>query len=146
MNNHQLFVYGSLRQGFEHPAFQFISRYFTLVSHAKIKGLVYDLGEYPAAIPTSGEKYIIGELYAIKLADEFCYAIAQLDDYEGINPEEGESLYRRELTTVFTPNGTETAWVYWYNGSVEGQPLVESGDMLEYLRLKGRAGKQETLY
>lgn len=134
--NHQLFVYGSLRQGFNHPAHQFISRYFNLVSPASIKGLLYDLGEYPAAMPTTGDQFIKGELYAIKMADEFCYAIAQLDDYEGIVPEEGPALYRRELVTVYTDGGTTDAWVYWYNGSVEDQPLVESGDVLEYLKAK----------
>jgi gamma-glutamylcyclotransferase (GGCT)/AIG2-like uncharacterized protein YtfP len=135
--NHQLFVYGSLRQGFNHPAHQFISRYFNLISAATIKGALYDLGEYPAAIPTEGDGHIIGELYAIKMADEFCYAIAQLDDYEGIVPEENaQALYRRELVTVFADNGPVEAWVYWYNGSVDGHPRVESGDVLEYIKAK----------
>jgi gamma-glutamylcyclotransferase (GGCT)/AIG2-like uncharacterized protein YtfP len=132
--NFQLFVYGSLREGFEHPAFQYIGKYFHFVSHGKIKGQLFDLGEYPAAIPTQGEHYIIGELYAIKEADEFCYAIAQLDDYEGINPGEGASLYRRELTTVYTGNGETDAWVYWYNGFVDGKPIIASGDVLAYMK------------
>ena len=80
----QLFVYGSLRSGFHHPAYEYISRYFKLVDNAKIKGVLYDMGEYPAAIPTNEENFIIGELYTIINADEFSWAIAQLDDYEGI--------------------------------------------------------------
>jgi gamma-glutamylcyclotransferase (GGCT)/AIG2-like uncharacterized protein YtfP len=32
---YQVFVYGSLRKGFLHPAYQYISRYFSLVGEAK---------------------------------------------------------------------------------------------------------------
>ena len=61
-----LFVYGSLRSGFHSPAYEYISRYFDLVSEGKVKGKLYDMGEYPAAIPDNGDHYIIGELYVIK--------------------------------------------------------------------------------
>ena len=135
-SQHQLFVYGSLRKGFEHPIFKYVSDYFHFVSPGKIKGILYDLGEYPAALPTEGESYIKGELYAIKEPTEFSYAIAQLDDYEGINPEEGSSLYRRELASIYTDQGITTAWVYWYNGEIGTEPIIESGDMLQYLKEK----------
>ena len=45
------------------------------------------MGAYPAAIPTTDEKFIVGELYVIKSPAEFSYAIEQLDDYEGLNVE-----------------------------------------------------------
>jgi gamma-glutamylcyclotransferase (GGCT)/AIG2-like uncharacterized protein YtfP len=137
--NHQIFVYGSLRSGFEHPMFRYVSHYFHFVGHAKVKGLLYDLGEYPAAVPCKEEKYIIGEVYAIKNSDEFSYAIAQLDDYEGVHSEEGFSLYRRELTEVDLEDGKTEAWIYWYNSLVEGCPLVASGDVLQYLAEKKQA-------
>lgn len=132
-----LFVYGSLRSGFHSPAYEYISRYFDLVSNGKVKGKLYDLGEYPAAIPTDEETYIIGELYHIKEVSEFSWAIGQLDDYEGLNVEEGETqLYRRELQEVITDGKPYTAWIYWYNQAIEGKPLVASGDMLEYKQNK----------
>ena len=134
--NYQLFVYGSLRKGFEHAVFKYISDYFDFVGPGKVKGLLYDLGEYPAAIPDNGEHFIIGELYTVKQPDEFSYAIGQLDDYEGINPAEGASLYRRELATVYAEQGVTTAWVYWYDGYIENQPLIACGDVLAYAREK----------
>ncbi|MES2647764.1 MAG: gamma-glutamylcyclotransferase family protein [Bacteroidota bacterium] len=137
-SNYQLFVYGSLRKGFEHPVFKYVSDYFHFVDHGKVKGILYDLGEYPAALPTDDERFITGELYSIKEPSEFAYAIAQLDDYEGINPEEGNSLYRRELTAVYTDERTTTAWVYWYNREIGTEPVIVSGDMLQYLREKYR--------
>ena len=135
--NGQLFVYGSLRSGFQHPAYGYISRYFTLVAPAKAKGVLYDMGDYPAAVPTTTDQFIIGELYRINNPDELAWAMAQLDDYEGLHTEAGEStLYRREITTVFTETGNTTAWIYWFNGNTEGKPSIESGDVLEYMRGK----------
>ena len=51
--SYQLFVYGSLLSGFKSPAYDYISRYFDLVSDGKVKGLLFDMGEYPAAEPAA---------------------------------------------------------------------------------------------
>ena len=64
--NYQLFVYGTLRSGFHHPAYAYISDNFTLVGQGKIKGRLYDMGEYPAAVPVAEDSFIIGELYQLK--------------------------------------------------------------------------------
>jgi gamma-glutamylcyclotransferase (GGCT)/AIG2-like uncharacterized protein YtfP len=136
----QVFVYGSLRSGFHHPAYQYISRYFTLLGDAKVKGSLYDMGDYPAAVPSeNSSSYIIGELYRINHPDEFTWAIAQLDDYEGVNTEHDEMpLYRREQTTVYTDQSEEQAWIYWFNGDTSGKAQIESGDVLEYIRQKNK--------
>ena len=135
---YQVFVYGSLRKGFQHPAYAYISRYFTLVAEAKIKGRLYDMGSYPAAIPTDEAFFITGELYKINHPDEFAWAIAQLDDYEGLNADDGETpLYRREPVTVFVQDQEEQAWVYWYNGDTTGKTLIAEGDVLQYMGQKG---------
>ncbi|MBS1509755.1 MAG: gamma-glutamylcyclotransferase [Bacteroidetes bacterium] len=142
MNNQTnlLFVYGSLRSGFQHAAYQYMSRYFTLLGEAKVKGKLYDLGNYPAAKASEGDEYIIGELYSINNADEFSYAIGQLDDYEGIFTEEGVTPeYRRELVTVFCNGQEYTAWMYWYNRDVTGLPVIDHGDVLLYLQQKNKA-------
>jgi gamma-glutamylcyclotransferase (GGCT)/AIG2-like uncharacterized protein YtfP len=134
---YHLFVYGSLRRGFHSHAYEYISRFFNFVGEAKAKGKLYDLGEYPAAIPTLEEVFIKGELYFIQDPSEFSWAIGQLDDYEGVNVEEGEKqLYRRELADVYMNDKIIFAWIYWYNGEVNGKPVVASGDILEYMQAK----------
>ena len=134
---YQLFVYGSLRSGFRSPVYEYISRFFTLVGEAKAKGKLYDLGDYPAAIPVSEDFFILGELYTIKNQQEFSWAMAQLDDYEGLNVEANEErLYQRKITDVFINDLVTTAWVYWYIGDVTGKPVIASGDILEYLNNK----------
>ena len=134
---YQLFVYGSLRSGFRSPAYEYISKYFTFVGDARIKGKLYDLGEYPAAIPVAEDSFIIGELYTIKNEHEFSWAMAQLDDYEGLNVEAGEEkLYHRKIEEVYINNQVVSAWVYWYSGDVTGKPVIVSGDILEFLKSK----------
>jgi gamma-glutamylcyclotransferase (GGCT)/AIG2-like uncharacterized protein YtfP len=136
---YHLFVYGSLRSGFKSPAYEYISRFFSFVGDAKVKGKLFDLGTYPAGVSTSDESFIIGELYTIKHQPEFAWAIGQLDDYEGVSVEPDEiQLYKRELVDVIVDDTITPAWIYWFIGSVQGKPLIESGDMIQYLQQKNK--------
>jgi gamma-glutamylcyclotransferase (GGCT)/AIG2-like uncharacterized protein YtfP len=138
-STYHLFVYGSLRKGFQSAAYEYISRFFTAVSMGKVKGKLFDMGSYPAAIPVDEESYITGELYKIRDEAEFSWAIGQLDDYEGVSVEPDEvQLYRRELADIVTENEIIPAWIYWYNGDISGKPAIASGDMIEYLQEKNK--------
>ncbi|MDE3235050.1 MAG: gamma-glutamylcyclotransferase [Bacteroidota bacterium] len=141
---YHLFVYGSLRSDFPSEAHQqYIGRYFSRVGNGKIKGVLYDMGEYPAALPATGDRFIKGELYVIQNEDAFEWAIEQLDDYEGLHVEVGETaLYTRELTEVLLDDTGEKkmAWVYWYNQEVGHKPHIASGDVMEYLQSKLKQG------
>lgn len=133
-----LFVYSSLRVGFHSPEYEYIRQYFTFLGPAKARGKLSDMGDYPVATPTSEEYFIQGELYRINDESEFSFAIGQLDDYEGVSPEEDEtSSYERELTLVSREDKDDVyAWIYWYNGEVNGKPVIESGDVMEYVKSK----------
>ncbi len=135
--NPYLFVYGSLRQGFNSPAYDYIFRYFQLIGNASSKGIMVDLGQFPAVVPTTENKYVVGELYKIKNENEMSWAFAQLDDYEGVLAESNEQpLYIRSLTDVKCNDNIVTANVYWYNGDVHHLPIIESGDIFEYIKTK----------
>jgi gamma-glutamylcyclotransferase (GGCT)/AIG2-like uncharacterized protein YtfP len=109
---YQLFVYGSLRSGFRSHAYEYISRYFDLVGNAKVKGCIRD-------------------------KKQFSWAMGQLDDYEGVNVAFDETpLYRRDVADVHIEDKTTKAWIYWYHGNVEGKPVIESGDVLQYMEQK----------
>jgi gamma-glutamylcyclotransferase (GGCT)/AIG2-like uncharacterized protein YtfP len=134
---YNLFVYGSLRKGFQSEAYHYISHYFHLACTAKVRGFLIDMGSYPAAVPSGSDHYIVGELYTLKNPDEYSWAFGQLDDYEGVVVEADEMpLYRRELTTVYTGDQQVPAWIYWYNADVMGRPVVLSGDIFEYFKNK----------
>ncbi len=136
---YKLFVYGSLRSGFRNPVYEYLTKYFHLLGEAVVKGKLYDLGEYPAAAPTDEEKFISGELYCINNPLEFSWAIGQLDDYEGLNTEEGETaLYKREEAIAYQKGEPQAAWIYWFNGDMSGKSEIESGDLLQYLQQKNK--------
>jgi gamma-glutamylcyclotransferase (GGCT)/AIG2-like uncharacterized protein YtfP len=85
------------------------------------------------------ESYILGELYALKNENECSWAMEQLDDYEGVNPEEGEvAMYKRSTATVYCGTNITTAWIYWFNGEVTDQPLIASGDVLRFIQQKSK--------
>lgn len=136
-NTTHLFVYGSLRSGFKSNAYNYISQYFNFVGKAKTKGILYDMGTYPVAIPTKEEKFIVGELYTIKNQPSFDFVMAQLDDYEGIFEDDDNPhnlpLYYKTISEVLLEDNTKlNAFIYWYNQPVNDKPIVESGDVLQY--------------
>jgi len=136
---YRLFVYGSLRSGFHNPVYNYISRYFVFDGMGTVQGKLYDMGEYPAAIPCSEAYFITGELYHIAQVEDFGWVMEQLDDYEGLLVEPGGiPLYRREPVNVLFKNTAVTAWMYWYNRPLTNQPRIESGDYVAY---KMRIGK-----
>jgi len=134
----QLFVYSSLRQGFLNKTCDYVSKYFSFVSEAKVKGIFSDVGGSAVYTPALDNSFIKGELYRLNNEKDFSWAFGQLDDYEGMisGPEE-KPLYRRELTAVYRPDGGITeAWIYVYKGDVTGAPVINSGDVLEYIKSK----------
>ena len=132
-SSHQhLFVYGSLRSDSGHPAHRYVSDDFVLLGPARVKGKVYDLGEYPGALASDDDCFIKGELYRLKEKADFSTAAARLDEYEGVN--ETPPLFTRKLVNVYIDGLITDAWIYWYNGAVTGKPWIESGDALQGMK------------
>ncbi|MEZ6047298.1 MAG: gamma-glutamylcyclotransferase family protein [Planctomycetaceae bacterium] len=95
MQEELLFVYGSLQPGYRFPT------QARAIKADRVHGLLYDLGEYPAAVQIDQvEDWFAGHLIAIPSE-----LFQQLDDYEGVD----EGLYRR-IRTV-TESG-ESTWIY----------------------------------
>ena len=133
----RLFIYSSLRKGFHQEVFKYISHLFTYEGTAKTNGILSIIHNKPVATP-SETRFIKGELYKLKNEEDFSWAFGQLDDYEGLVVEPGEEpLYKRELTTIYKDDGSDTkAWIYWYNGNVKDSPVIASGDILYNIGLK----------
>ena len=138
-STYHLFVYGSLRSGFRNPAYAYLTRYFHFKGEAVVRGQMFDNGEFPVAVSATEDFFITGELYELNDTNEFSWAIEQLDDYEGLHVEEGEqALYKREIVTAYMEGQPTEAWVYWYNASVTGMQVIETGDILAYLQQKNK--------
>lgn len=119
----RLFVYGTLRAG-AHRMHAVLARGATLLGHARVRGLLVDLGTYPGFVETAENRWVTGELW--RLHDPSLFA--RLDAYEG-------DEYERRLQEVHPSTGPSlTAWVYVYRGPVDLHAIVEHGDWLAHLR------------
>lgn len=125
-----LFVYGTLRKGFDHPMACFLAERADHLGGARAPGLLYDLGRYPGMLdPAEPGDWVYGDLFALH---DPAATLDALDRYEGC-PLPGEpALFERGLVAVTRDTGEAvTAWVYRYAGPVsEGQRLA-SGDYRE---------------
>ncbi len=129
-----VFFYGTLMSGFKRPGRQRLDAKLTPVGRGSIHAALFDVGLYPAAIPAS-DAVVQGELHRMSDVDS---VLRELDEIEGFRPEQPESsLYRRVETPVTLADGqTETAWTYFYNAPLGNAPRIDSGDYLDYLRVK----------
>lgn len=122
MQEHNVFVYGTLRAG--------NSRDSVLKESEKIPGIfkldgfrMVSLRAFPAIVP--GESTIVGEVYTVN--DK---TLRLLDAIEGTS----HGLYTRETVSVSSEDGTETVKAFVYVGGKRIQthdyPTIESGDWM----------------
>src|SRR5262249_20880369 len=99
-----------------------------------IHATLFDLGIYPAAIPSSDGR-VWGEVHRMFDAET---VLAALDEIEGYRPGQPDaSLYTRVETPVTFEDGrVATAWAYFYNAPLGRAQQIESGDYLEHLKVK----------
>jgi gamma-glutamylcyclotransferase (GGCT)/AIG2-like uncharacterized protein YtfP len=130
-----VFFYGTLMTPFNRPGRQRINPKMAFAGRGSIRAALFDLGIYPAAVPTNDGSTVWGEMYEIHDAPT---VLATLDEIEGYQPNEPErSLYTRILTDVTLENGrVQPAWAYFYNAPLGRAQRIESGDYLEHLNVK----------
>ncbi len=105
----RLLVYGLLRKG--EPMHGLLAG-AEFLGERRLQGYdLFDLGEYPAAVPGTGA--VVAELYELPSPA----VVDVLDRAEGV-----PTLYRRELV--------EGAWLYVYARPVGRAPRITSGDWL----------------
>jgi gamma-glutamylcyclotransferase (GGCT)/AIG2-like uncharacterized protein YtfP len=125
MDNHLVFVYGSLRSGNAHSMSQrFPDSKF--VAAAKVSGRLYDLGEYPGLLLSETDSTVVGEVYEV---DDVL--LQELDEFEA------SSNYLRRQVTISLADQTKTGWAYEPDLQFYSLGrLIESGDWLEYAKTK----------
>lgn len=129
-----VFFYGTLMSGFKREGRTRIDLALEPEGHGWIDAVLFDLGIYPAAIPAADSR-VRGEIHRLREPDAVLHA---LDEIEGYRPDSPEaSLYlRREVPVTFDDGRIAGAWVYFYNAPLGGAQRIESGDYLEYLKVR----------
>jgi gamma-glutamylcyclotransferase (GGCT)/AIG2-like uncharacterized protein YtfP len=126
-----VFFYGTLMAGFDRRRRAGIDDKLTFLARGSIAAALFDLGLYPAAIP-SPENRVWGELYRMS---EVPAVLAALDEIEGYRHDDADrSLYVRGEVEVLVPGGErQRAWAYFYNAPLGQAPRIPSGDYLHHV-------------
>ena len=122
-----LFVYGTLRRGGSNDIAR-IAPAARWHGTARVRGLLCDLGRYPALLLAADAGWVQGELYAVP-AD----AWAALDALEEpVTPRRPDGEYFKTTTGVELPDGSACeAWIYVANPAVlDLSRVIAHGDWM----------------
>lgn len=130
----RVFFYGTLLTGFSRRPRAGLDGKLTFVGRGSIQAALFDLGLYPAAVP-SPDGRVWGEVHEIHDPAIVLPVLDQIEGYRQGEPD--QSLYTRIRTPVTMEDGTmEQAWVYFYNAPLGRAERIPSGDYLKHLRVK----------
>lgn len=119
-----LFVYGTLMQNIDSQMARFLRANSQFIAEGKMKGYLYDVGFYPAALyQPNGETTVVGHIFELQ---NVATMLATLDEYEG-------AAYQREKVTIECEQRIYECWVYLYEDTVEDLDLIISGNYLDHL-------------
>jgi gamma-glutamylcyclotransferase (GGCT)/AIG2-like uncharacterized protein YtfP len=127
--NPYLFVYGTLLDN-NNSYGAYLQQHCSLLQPGKLKGRLYDIGDYPGAIADVGsDQYVHGSIY---LMDEPEKILEFIDDYEGFGDDQTQpNLFIRIQAVIETDTSKVECWVYVYNLPVEHLPRIRSGRYLK---------------
>jgi gamma-glutamylcyclotransferase (GGCT)/AIG2-like uncharacterized protein YtfP len=129
-----LFVYGTLRKGFDLKLKDRLSDQLQYVGQAKVGATMYDLGRYPGAVRNNKGDEVIGEVFLLNDPER---VLRVFDKYEGIGGKAPVSEFVRKRNRVKLRSGKEVmAWVYWYNFDPTGKIRIRHKNYLNYLKNK----------
>jgi gamma-glutamylcyclotransferase (GGCT)/AIG2-like uncharacterized protein YtfP len=118
-------LYGSLRRGQPEFLRRRLARRLTYLRTVRLRGVMYDLGDYPGVVLGPGAGLVVGELHRIEDPD----LLPELDAFEHYRPDDPASLFVRRTIRV----GGLDAEIYLYNGGPASAAVV-SGDWLAHRR------------
>jgi gamma-glutamylcyclotransferase (GGCT)/AIG2-like uncharacterized protein YtfP len=131
-----IFFYGTLMTPFNRPGRVRVDSHLLFKGHGSIAAALFDLGVYPAAVPADDENARVrGELYQMNNAAAVLQVLDEIEGYNSTKP--NTSLYTRRATQVALDDGKVVeAWAYFYNAPLGRAERIESGDYLEYLKVR----------
>lgn len=127
-----VFVYGTLRRGFENPGRAILEEHARFLDEATTHGQLHDLGAYPAMLETPEDPGPVrGEAHELVREPE--RALERLDRYEGAGGRDPLPYERRKVPVELDTGDTIEAWTYvWTERPPEGS-RIEGGDWVAHV-------------
>ena len=128
-----LFVYGTLLDR-QNEFGDYLNAKCSFYADGKFKGRLYDIGEYPGAVPVAdGSDYVYGKIFLVNDPDS---VMKRLDDYEGFGANQPQpNEFTRQLVVIETTDETVGCWMYLYNLPVDKVFRITSGNYLHYIKI-----------
>lgn len=127
MINPHLFVYGTLRPGYDGAMARWLCGVAHHVGPALARGSLYWVADYPGFV-AGPDGDVMGDLFALPDPDA---TLARLDEHEECSDHfPAPHEYRRERLIVSMREGPVEAWTYVYAWDVAGLERIASGDYL----------------
>lgn len=149
--SHLLFTYGTLMLTTGIPAVDDAMRAAgSSLGRAYVLGNLFDLGDYPGAVPAAvagdaaleeDAPKVWGHLLSLK---DPAALFGVIDPYEGFDAADlAASEFVRAETQAWLAGADRAvaAQIYWFNFPTGGRQAIASGDYLSYWKDKGRPGQ-----
>ncbi|MCL4383480.1 MAG: gamma-glutamylcyclotransferase [Candidatus Marsarchaeota archaeon] len=130
MGSEFLFVYGTLKKGFNNRARKKLKENSLFVGDAEFNGKLFRINGYPGAIKSNNSSDIVyGELYKIK---NHVSVFKILDEFEECSDTfDKPALFKRKICKVRIEKKYEYAWIYLYNLATRGLPKIKTGKFMQ---------------
>ncbi|MEY2301164.1 branched-chain alpha-keto acid dehydrogenase [Bacillus anthracis] len=126
---HYVFVYGTLRK--EQTNAHYMQGAICIADKAWTYGKLFDTNVGYPAMTYSSEEKVYGEVYEVN--DEILHKLDELEEYTG-NAE--TDLYDRITQTVYATDREIEAYVYIAQDKKMILKVIDSGDWVEYQKVK----------
>ncbi|MDO3625277.1 gamma-glutamylcyclotransferase [Mucilaginibacter sp. BT774] len=124
MKSALLFVYGTLLNHNNEFAV-YLKEHSHFYANGKVRGKLYDIGEYPGAILDKSDEYIYGVILQI---DDPEVVFSEIDNYEGYGDEQPEpNEFIRVSADVETASEIVPCYTYVYNLPIDSLEKIEGG-------------------
>lgn len=128
----RVFVYGTLMAADDRGGI--LRDRAVFVGEASIPGDLYDVGYFPALVPTDSDRRVVGEVWEIPDWSESA-TIALLDRIEGYREGSPRSMYVRERVEAILADGERVeVETYRWNGSTAQMARIVGGCWRSYRR------------
>lgn len=133
-----LFVYGTLMSAIRTGTHDPLEESSILIDCGLTQGRLYAVGSYPGLVfSDNSTDRVIGEVYAVSDPNTLFSGLDRYEECAESHPEPHE--YRRTRVSATTMGGRSiSAWTYVYNLPVHNLSVIQSGDYLEFLGLRGK--------
>jgi gamma-glutamylcyclotransferase (GGCT)/AIG2-like uncharacterized protein YtfP len=131
-----IFVYGTLRQAFQHPMHSLLAKHGVYVGDGWMHGKLYDVKHYPGAVRSEDpQDRVHGEVYFL---DDSRHLLSRLDDYEecGLQSPYPHEYHREVVPINLLEQGTVQAWSYVYSLPISGLSPIKNGDYVLFRQLQ----------